>query len=234
MDDVILATRIRGNVSMPVRREFSPVWTEEGLCFTYNTLNSDELYQTEYVYSYSITVMREHIHIFGHLSNSVTVPPIRHNRLATAHWHGSEQSASYTSADSTDDTYPVRAHSAGARGSLIVVLQLRTADADFMCRGPTAGGFKVAVHAPDEVPFVSRHFHRLAGNAETALAVRPSVQRTAEALRSYASERRRCFFAGERRLNYFRAYTQRNCELECVTDELVRKCGCTRFSMPSE
>lgn len=44
---------------------------------------------------------------------------------------------------------------------------------------------------------------------------------------------RQCFFGDERQLKYFRTYTQRNCEMECVSDYITKKCGCTRFSMPS-
>lgn len=88
------------------------------------------------------------------------------------------------------------------------------------------------MHAPDETPFVSRHFVRLSPDRETMLTVRPIATETDDALRSSDSQQRQCLFASERKLKYFRHYTQRNCEIECVADQLVRQCGCTRFSMP--
>lgn len=45
---------------------------------------------------------------------------------------------------------------------------------------------------------------------------------------------RQCFFGNERQLKYFKTYTQRNCEMECVSDYITKKCGCARFSMPSK
>lgn len=45
---------------------------------------------------------------------------------------------------------------------------------------------------------------------------------------------RQCYFGNERQLKYFKTYTQRNCEMECVSDYIQKQCGCTRFSMPSK
>lgn len=44
MDEVFIGWRIQDNVSLPLRDHFSDIWTEEGLCFTYNIINSTELY----------------------------------------------------------------------------------------------------------------------------------------------------------------------------------------------
>lgn len=45
--------------------------------------------------------------------------------------------------------------------------------------------------------------------------------------------RRQCFFDTERQLRFFKIYTQRNCELECLANFTVKTCGCAKFSMPS-
>lgn len=42
------------------------------------------------------------------------------------------------------------------------------------------------------------------------------------------------FVFNEGTLKYFKEYTQRNCELECLTDHTLKKCGCVKFSMPSK
>lgn len=45
-------------------------------------------------------------------------------------------------------------------------------------------------------------------------------------------ERRQCFFNEERYLQFFKVYTQQNCELECLTNFTLSQCGCVKFSMP--
>lgn len=45
---------------------------------------------------------------------------------------------------------------------------------------------------------------------------------------------RQCYFNYERRLKYFKVYTQQNCELECITNFTLQTCGCVKFSMPRE
>lgn len=47
-------------------------------------------------------------------------------------------------------------------------------------------------------------------------------------------DRRQCYFNGERYLRLFRMYTQHNCELECLANYTMAKCGCVKFSMPRD
>lgn len=111
----------------------------------------------------------------------------------------------------------------------------------------------VTMHRPDEVPFVSRDWFRVPMNQESYVSITPQVTLTADSLRSYDPQRwdnyycrwdaafefifyfsRGCYFGNERKLKYFKTYTQRNCEMECVSDYIQRQCGCARFSMPSK
>lgn len=45
---------------------------------------------------------------------------------------------------------------------------------------------------------------------------------------------RQCYFNGERYLRFFQVYTQQNCELECLANYTMAKCGCVKFSMPRD
>lgn len=45
--------------------------------------------------------------------------------------------------------------------------------------------------------------------------------------------RRQCYFNDERYLRYFRSYSQSNCQVECLTNYTINKCGCAKFWMPS-
>ncbi|KAJ6633490.1 Pickpocket protein 28, partial [Pseudolycoriella hygida] len=186
---------------------FSEVWTEDGLCFTYNILNSSHIY-TSLV--------------------STEIPPIQHNK-SDDHWNietGYNEKA-------TNDilSFPYRAHSGGNRGALVVLVNLNSSDYDHMCRGPIVG-FKVTMHRPDEVPFVSKEWFRVPMHQESYVTITPRVILTDDSLKRYDAESRQCFFGNERQLKYFKTYTQRNCEMECVSDYIIKKCNCARFSMP--
>ncbi|GLG96265.1 Pickpocket protein 19 [Gryllus bimaculatus] len=61
----------------------------------------------------------------------------------------------------------------------------------------------------------------------------PHEIRTSQDLRdSYTPEQRQCYFHDERYLKYFKFYTQKNCELECLANITLASCGCVEFYMP--
>lgn len=67
------------------------------------------------------------------------MPEIQHERASAGDWRSEN---GYTPV-APHRVYPVRAHSAGLRGGIVMVLQHRRNDYDHMCRGPSPG-FKVA------------------------------------------------------------------------------------------
>lgn len=48
------------------------------------------------------------------------------------------------------------------------------------------------------------------------------------------NSRRKCYFDSERKLRFLKVYTQRNCELECLSNDTLHKCGCVQFSLPRD
>ena len=69
---------------------------------------------------------------------------------------------------------------------------------------------------------------------EVVVSVKPNMITTSEGLADYAPERRQCYFNNERQLKFFKVYTQPNCELECLANFTLQKCGCVKFSMPHD
>lgn len=131
-----------------------------------------------------------------------------------------------------NDTYPQRVFGAGARAGLFALLRLNSTDAEYLCRGPIQG-FKVLLHIPGEVPQVSKHYLRVPMKEEVLISVKPNMMTTSESLAGYKPWERQCFFDAERQLRFFKIYTQRNCELECLSNFMMAKCGCVKFSLPS-
>jgi len=50
-----------------------------------------------------------------------------------------------------------------------------------------------------------------------------------ESLEDLPVSQRNCFLKNERKLKLFKIYTQKNCEIECYADMLLKTCGCVPF-----
>lgn len=134
---------------------------------------------------------------------------------------------------SVTETYPYRVFGAGARVGLFALLRLYEQDLEYICRGPVQG-FKILLHTPGEIPQVSRHYFRVPLFQEVLVSVKPQMITTSKGLRHYEPNRRQCYFDSERQLRFFKVYTQRNCELECLSNFTKELCSCVKFSLPSK
>ncbi|XP_053610763.1 pickpocket protein 28-like [Plodia interpunctella] len=181
------------------------VVTDEGICFTFNSLRPDDMFKTENLhtdYSY-----------------------IDHNNKS--YWTLEDG----YSPDAPLDTYPYRGAGSTAKAGVAFLMQTNATDLDYLCK-ESMQGFKILVHNPAEMPRLNDIYFRVSLNQELVIAVTPKMITTAEGLREYDSERRRCYFSDERYLHYFKVYTQTNCELECLTNYTYSRCGCVHFGMP--
>lgn len=140
-----------------------PILTEEGMCFTFNTLSTKELFRAENMH-------RE----YSYMQHNVT----------GEHWDFED---GYSDEASTTP-YPLRVLSAGARAGLTVLMPLYKQDLDYICRGPVQG-FKIHLHSPGEMPRVSKQYFRVPLNQEVIVAVKPNMMTTSEGLRGYNPNR---------------------------------------------
>jgi acid-sensing ion channel, other len=131
------------------------------------------------------------------------------------------------------ETYPRRVLGSGTRASLVVVLRQTKAYMDQLCRGAVQG-FKVLLHSPNEIPKVATNYFSIPLSQEVIFSVKPSMMTTSPKLQSYDPEIRQCFFEDEKKLQFFKLYTQSNCEIECLANFTLKTCGCVKFSMPRE
>ncbi|BFF90118.1 pickpocket protein 28 [Drosophila madeirensis] len=189
---------------------FRKTLTEEGICFTFNGLRATDIYREDtYQYRHSADAL-EMENISSHTAWSLE-----------------------TGYDLESDviTYPARVLSAGARSGIFLALQSFKQEVDYACRGPVQG-FKVLLHAPDDVPQVSKQFVRIPMGKEVLIAVKPSMITMSSGIAEYHPLRRQCFLSHERSLRFFKVYTESNCQLECLANFTLTKCGCVKFSMP--
>lgn len=133
------------------------------------------------------------------------------------------------------EPYPYYAIGSGAENGLTIMLSIQEKDVnDFdPCRDGDQG-FKITLHLPNEIPQVSKYFSRLSPHVNAVVAVKPKLIKTVESLQQYGPNSRKCYFESERPLKFFKVYTRRICELECLANFTKDYCGCVKFSMPSK
>lgn len=139
----------------------------------------------------------------------------------------------YDEMNNDDSVYPIRIFNARNAAALIIFLRLHEKDLEYMCRGPIPG-FKVILHTPGQILQTLRHTFRVPLSEEAEIWITPKLITTDDDLRSYTPSERKCFFSTERRLRFFRTYTQYNCEAECLANFTRIQCDCVKFSMPRD
>lgn len=130
------------------------------------------------------------------------------------------------------DSYPVRVFSARQKAELKIriFMTMDEYESDYRCR---KSGFRIFLHTPGQI-LSSRDNSIYMKNMEyVSILLKPKQIITSKDLLSYSPEERKCFFSTERRLRFFKYYSQQNCETECLADYTLKKCGCVKFSMPS-
>jgi amiloride-sensitive sodium channel len=186
---------------------FTSVLTDEGLCYTFNTLSSKDLFRSDTIQ-----------HNSKYLNHSKTLT-----------W---SLEGGYPDSQTTE-TFPDRALTSGAYGGLYLLVGMDDKDIDPLC-SYAIHGLQVLLHSPADFPNVEAQQFWVPLNRHVIVGIRPRLMVTNAALRGYPPEKRRCYFATERHLRHFSIYTQQNCGLECFTNYTLQKCGCVWYHMPRD
>lgn len=91
---------------------------------------------------------------------------------------------------------------------------------------------QIKLHNPAEIPQIGESYFRVPLDSEIVLSVKANMMTTSSSLYNYSPNKRQCFFPNERYLQYFKIYTQINCQLECLTNFTLNQCKCSKFNMP--
>jgi acid-sensing ion channel, other len=166
---------------------FRETMTGEGICYTFNMLNHKDLFKKN-------------------LTPALRFPKESPQSNWTVFGYNNNEPI----------TYPVRVLGSGKKAGISISLKMRQKDVDYACK-EVANGFRLAFHTPDELPRTASYFYRIPFNVETTISLEPRVMTTSKSLEHYKPKKRQCYFAGEKRLTFFKAYTQSNCKLECLT-----------------
>lgn len=127
-------------------------------------------------------------------------------------------------------SYPIRVFSAKRNGALRLVLTYRTENKDIHCR--RIAGFRIFLNTPGEVLSSRQTPIEITPSENSNIFIKPKMIIASNDLRSYSPEQKECYFSIERKLRFFKFYTQQSCETECLANYTWLQCGCVKFSMP--
>ncbi|XP_031636172.1 pickpocket protein 28-like [Contarinia nasturtii] len=189
-------------------KNFKPMFTEKGLCFTFNALNSHEIYTD------------------GMIMNMRTV---ENNQNVSSHW--SLQNG--YSNPFNDGNYPFQAVLSGRKVYMGLSLLTSKNNVEPQCSG-IEQGFKIFLSTPGETLQTSHRYFQIPFLHSNVIKIDPVLTTTTEKLRRFKPHQRECFYGDERQLHFFKMYTQINCKEECLANFTKQECGCVKFSQPRD
>ncbi|EFA05007.2 Pickpocket protein 28-like Protein [Tribolium castaneum] len=183
---------------------FTPIITDEGICYSFNILDRKDMFRKNVLWYKNY--------------QDVTSEPLKY-----------DIDLGYLTPAVT--TYPSRALLSGADNSLQVSFQHVQQNTDFLCN-KYYQGFRVLLHNPVEIPRLSKFCFCVPLDEIVTASIEPNLIQTSDSVRKYNPEKRNCYMGYERPLKYFKIYTQQNCQFECLTNFTLNYCECVRYFMP--
>ncbi|XP_055527825.1 pickpocket protein 28-like [Wyeomyia smithii] len=90
----------------------------------------------------------------------------------------------------------------------------------------------VYLHNAVDFPYKGRSAIFVEPGRIVDVTVKPVVKLSPNILKYYSSESVKCYFEGQRKLRFFKIYSQENCELECRINYFLEKKKCALAYMP--
>ncbi|KAH8403942.1 hypothetical protein KR215_006867 [Drosophila sulfurigaster] len=197
---------------------FDFVATDEGICYQFNGLRPKDIYRDERFVSFVDPDVVSFDDYFD-----ADLPPL--NKI-TGNW-----SLDTGFVDQGQNSYPQRTVVTSVRNGFFAFLQGLEHNYDYDCRS-FKQGYKVFLNSPESVPLTSNNYILVPHGSEVMVSVLPNYVVSTNNLHEISAEKRQCFFDDERALRYFKAYSQSNCQTECLANYTMAKCGCVKFWMP--
>ncbi|XP_076650925.1 pickpocket protein 28 isoform X2 [Halictus rubicundus] len=192
-----------GNIN-DCEKLFNPTMTDEGLCCNFNSVHKKYLFYNPQDWSDLNNTFP---------SNSIDWNPETGYDVKML-----------------NESMPLRPYGAGQSYGL--TLSLDADIAEYYCSSTASVGFKMLLHNPVETPKIAEYAFAITPGEETRIIVTPRISTASKSIISIPQRKRKCFFTSERKLRYYRTYTQRNCVLECEANFTQKMCHCVQYYMP--
>lgn len=203
MQDIFSRCRYGSRQFCDCKHLFQKVITDEGVCYTFNMLDQDELY----------TDM---------MDKALKFPEINE----TSDWFLDKE---YDSVKVK--VYPRRVIGSGLQSGLTAEMKMKKTNLNPGCKRGLQG-FRLSLHTPVEIPQLSKQFYSVPFQKQSTFSVRPNMIYSSKDVEDYDPVSRQCYFNYEKKLKFFKTYSKSSCELECLAEQILSSCGCVKFSMP--
>lgn len=136
----------------------------------------------------------------------------------------------YDENDRDPEAYPYRVLRKGPNNGLTLSIFFDKDILDIFSRRWIAEP-KFMLHSPDEMPRLN-NFFRIPMGKDVKVLIKPQMVTTSDKLKNFNPKRRQCVYENERKLRYFKTYTQNHCDMECTANFTYWRCGCVKFWLP--
>ncbi|XP_070498708.1 uncharacterized protein [Chironomus tepperi] len=86
------------------------------------------------------------------------------------------------------------------------------------------------IHPANQLP-LDEHTEIITKGISYEIQVMPEIIKADDSLRMVPLKTRKCYFENERKLRYFKIYTPKNCELECLAHIIYDTCTCVPYNL---
>ncbi|EAT45284.1 AAEL003410-PA [Aedes aegypti] len=185
---------------------FTKTRTELGSCYTFNNLAAKDLFNTK-----GMTKDAQ-------LSNA---------SISSENW---DVQAGYKSFDSSSKYYPRRVMDLSHDYELMV--RFRIVENSSVHSHGNQSSIKVDLHNPADYPFKTENAILAEPGQSFKIAVHPKVRTGRRYLKFSCPQSINCCYGDQCQLQFFRIYSQQNCELECRTKYMMETRNCVLSYMP--
>ena len=183
---------------------FSLILTKHGLCFNFNLIPAESLL---------------------HLDKVAKDFQYTQNFLVSSNDHAlakSKQPLPWMGYFSENDLFTIQLYGSRNFKNKIVVYDISNPFQPLR-------GWRIIIHSTDQLPSSSDFQFILETWTLVRLKIKPIVLMIDDDLKQWGQEKRGCFLPNEKLLKFFKKYSKRNCELECLSFEILKSCDCVPF-----
>jgi acid-sensing ion channel, other len=96
------------------------------------------------------------------------------------------------------------------------------------------GDYRIIIHNNDEFPSYSGSQLFEMKHTYQDVRILPELNLIDEKVKAMSVRRRQCYLPQEKQLKYFKVYTKKNCEQECLAELMMKTCSCVPFYVISK
>ncbi|KAG5677523.1 hypothetical protein PVAND_007278 [Polypedilum vanderplanki] len=98
----------------------------------------------------------------------------------------------------------------------------------FFCN-PFGREFRMFTHIYNDIPTIFHTEKFISWNNDAIAEIDANLYTTSESMCRYSSDVRRCYFEGERKLQFFKSYSKAFCSLECIANHALKNVDALGF-----